>query len=94
VPKSSKNAAFVTVRGAKTALPEASKTPPNGSKMPPNGSENGLRVEYRPLNALIPFARKTRTHSEEQIAHIYANIRGVRVRQSYPSGRRKRNYRG
>jgi hypothetical protein len=67
------------VRGAKSALPEASKHPPKGSKMPPNGSEKGsqagLRVEYRPLDALVPFERNARTHSEEQIGQIAASIR-------------------
>jgi len=67
------------VRGAKSAIPEASKTPPKGSKMPPNGSEKGsqagLRVEYRPLDALVPFARNPRTHSEEQVSQIAASIR-------------------
>lgn len=79
MPKPSKNAASVVVRGAKSALPEASKTRPEGSKMPPNGSENdsqaGLRVEYRTLEALIPFARNARTHSDEQVAQIAACIR-------------------
>lgn len=68
MPKPSKNAASVVVRGAKSALSEASKTHPEGSKMPPNGSENGsqagLRVEYRPLEAL--------THSDEQVSQIAA----------------------
>jgi ParB-like chromosome segregation protein Spo0J len=47
--------------------------------MPPNGSENGLqaglRVEYRPLDALIPFARNPQTHSDDQVAQIAASIR-------------------
>ena len=47
--------------------------------MPPNWSENGsqasLRVEYRPLDALIPFARNPRTHSNEQVEQIAASIR-------------------
>jgi ParB-like chromosome segregation protein Spo0J len=79
MPKPSKNAASVMVRGVKSALPEGFKHPPKGSKMPPNGSkkgsQTGLRVEYRPLDALIPFARNPRTHSEEQIAQIAASIR-------------------
>ena len=53
--------------------------PPEGSKMPPNGSENGsqagLRVEYRPLDALIPFARNARMHSDEQVSQIAASIK-------------------
>jgi ParB-like chromosome segregation protein Spo0J len=47
--------------------------------MPPNwsekGSQAGLRVEYRPLDTLIPFARNARTHSEEQVSQIAASIR-------------------
>ena len=43
--------------------------------MPPNGSENGLRVEYRPIEALIPFARNPRVHSDGQVAQIAASIR-------------------
>jgi hypothetical protein len=61
------------------AIPESSKHPPKGSKMPPNGSDNGsqagLRVEYRPLEVLIPFARNPRTHSDEQVAQIAASIK-------------------
>jgi ParB-like chromosome segregation protein Spo0J len=53
--------------------------PPEGSKMPPNGSENdfraGLRVEYRLLESLVPFARNPRTHSDEQVAQIAASIK-------------------
>jgi site-specific DNA-methyltransferase (adenine-specific) len=33
-----------------------------------------LAVEYRPIEALIPFARNSRTHSAEQIAQIAASI--------------------
>ena len=79
MPKPSKNAASMMVRGAKSALPKASKHPPKGSKMPPNGCEKGsqagLRVECRPLETLVPFARNPRTHSDEQVAQIAASIR-------------------
>ena len=34
-----------------------------------------LKIEYRPLESLIPFARNPRTHSEEQIAQIAASIK-------------------
>ena len=34
-----------------------------------------LRVEYRPTAGLAPYARKARSHSEEQIAQIAASIR-------------------
>jgi hypothetical protein len=64
---------------AKMGVLEASKIPPEASKMPPKASEHGsqasLRVEYRPLDALIPFARNARTHSEEQVSQIAASIR-------------------
>ena len=35
----------------------------------------GLRVDYRPIGELEPFARNARTHSEEQVAQIAASIR-------------------
>ncbi len=34
-----------------------------------------LQVQYRPLEALIPYARNARTHSEAQVAQIAASIR-------------------
>jgi len=34
-----------------------------------------LKVEYRPLAALVPYARNARTHSEAQVAEIAASIR-------------------
>ena len=40
-----------------------------------NASDRNLAVEYRPLAALIPYARNARTHSEEQVAEIAASIR-------------------
>jgi DNA modification methylase len=33
------------------------------------------KVERRPIDALIPYARNARTHSEEQVAQIAASIR-------------------
>ena len=33
-----------------------------------------MRVERRPLAALVPYARNARTHSDEQIAQIAASI--------------------
>ncbi len=33
-----------------------------------------LAVDYRPLEALIPYARNARTHSPEQVAQIAASI--------------------
>ena len=34
-----------------------------------------LAVDYRPLSALIPYARNARTHSDAQVAQIAASIR-------------------
>lgn len=34
-----------------------------------------LQVEYRPLEELIPYARNSRTHSDEQVAQIAASIK-------------------
>lgn len=38
-------------------------------------SDRVLRVEYRPLEKLIPYARNARTHSEAQVAQIAASIK-------------------
>ena len=38
-------------------------------------TDRTLHVDYRPLAALIPYARNARTHSEEQVAQIAASIR-------------------
>ncbi|MCP3393389.1 site-specific DNA-methyltransferase [Bradyrhizobium sp. CCGB12] len=38
-------------------------------------SEKPLRVEYRSLESLIPYARNARTHSTAQVAQIAASIR-------------------
>jgi ParB-like chromosome segregation protein Spo0J len=35
----------------------------------------GLKIEYRSLDSLVPYARNPRTHSEEQISQIAASIR-------------------
>ena len=34
-----------------------------------------LAIAWRPLGALIPYARNPRTHSDAQVAHIAASIR-------------------
>src|SRR4029079_8213054 len=39
------------------------------------GADQKLTVEYKPVTALIPYARNARTHSDEQIAQIAASIR-------------------
>src|ERR1700712_3419008 len=38
-------------------------------------AEDGLRIEYWPLDRLIPFARNARTHSAAQVAEIAGSIR-------------------
>ena len=35
----------------------------------------GLRIDYRPVDALIPYARNARSHSAAQIALIAGSIR-------------------
>lgn len=35
---------------------------------------NNLQLEYRPLDALVPYANNARTHSDEQVAQIAASI--------------------
>lgn len=37
--------------------------------------KNILQVEYRPIADLLPYARNSRTHSDEQVAQIAASIR-------------------
>ena len=37
-------------------------------------SEPKLKVEYRPIEALIPYARNARIHSDAHIAQIAASI--------------------
>jgi ParB-like chromosome segregation protein Spo0J len=34
-----------------------------------------IKIEQRKIDALIPFARNSRTHSDEQVAQIAASIR-------------------
>src|ERR1700740_1058571 len=45
--------------------------------MPQSGvlAENGLRIEYWPIERLIPSARNARTHSAAQVAEIAGSIR-------------------
>ena len=35
----------------------------------------GLRIEHRRVDALVPYARNARTHSEAQVALIAGSIR-------------------
>ena len=39
------------------------------------GGSDKLKVEYRAVDALVPYARNPRTHSDEQIAQIAGSIR-------------------
>ena len=34
-----------------------------------------LRIEYRPLDSMVPYERNPRTHSEERMAQIAASIK-------------------
>src|SRR5918994_608810 len=45
--------------------------------MPRDAGLNGsnLRVEYRPVETLVPYAKNARTHSDAQVAEIAASIR-------------------
>ena len=38
-------------------------------------SPEGLRIEYRSLDSLVPYIKNPRTHSKEQIEQIAASIR-------------------
>jgi hypothetical protein len=38
-------------------------------------TEKGLKIEYRPICDLIPYARNARTHSESQIDQIISSIK-------------------
>src|SRR5215208_5622442 len=38
-------------------------------------NDDRLKVEYRSLTSLIPYARNPRTHSDAQVAEIAASIR-------------------
>jgi ParB-like chromosome segregation protein Spo0J len=44
------------------------------SKIEATGSER-LEIKYLPIDALVPYSRNPRTHSEEQVAQIAASIR-------------------
>jgi ParB-like chromosome segregation protein Spo0J len=37
-------------------------------------NENALRIEYRQVDALIPYCRNARTHSDAQVAQLAASI--------------------
>jgi len=46
------------------------ETPPENHSEPPAG----LQIEYREASTLIPYARNSRTHTDEQVAQIAASI--------------------
>ena len=50
------------------------ETRPEANTRETNAIVGDLHVEYRPISALIPYARNARTHSEEQVAQIVASI--------------------
>ena len=50
-----------------------------------------LTVEYRPVAELIPYARNARTHSEEQVAQIVGQHQRIRLHESGPDRRRRRD---
>lgn len=41
----------------------------------PDHGDRRLAVEYRPLDALVPYVRNTRTHSDALVAEIAGSIR-------------------
>src|SRR5512138_3319254 len=44
------------------------------TKIDAAGSDR-LEIKYLPIDALLPYSRNPRTHSEEQVAQIAASIR-------------------
>lgn len=36
-----------------------------------------LKIEYLPTGDLIPYARNSRTHTDEQVAQVAASIREI-----------------
>ena len=62
--------------GAESA-PEHSTNSGDGRKAEKTRAQTGLdlAVEHRPVEALIPYARNARTHSDAQVAEIAASIR-------------------
>src|SRR5664279_2560796 len=43
--------------------------------MPDDSARSPLRIEYWPLDRLVPYARNARTHSDAQVAEIAGSIR-------------------
>ena len=48
---------------------------PNARPPAPDRGPEPLAIDYRPVAALIPYARNARTHSEAQVAQIAGSIR-------------------
>ena len=62
----------------RTDVPTKRSTKANDDRKPAQSEAGGdrvLRVEYRPLEYLIPYARNARTHSDAQVAQIAASIK-------------------
>src|SRR5690606_14584048 len=47
----------------------------DGAAFPESLAQEGLRIDYREVAELIPYARNARTHSEAQVALIAGSIR-------------------
>jgi hypothetical protein len=44
------------------------------------------RIERRPIDSLVPYARNSRTHSDEQIQQLVESMRSVRRWQEFAGG--------
>ena len=51
-----------------------------------------LAIRYVPLDALTPYLKNARTHSDAQVAQIAASIREFGWTNAILRGRRARNY--
>src|SRR5436189_3992331 len=56
-------------------MSRSSAPEPNSPDLMALMSGLGLRIESRPVSSLIPYARNSRTHSDEQVALIAGSIR-------------------
>src|SRR5438105_15411615 len=49
---------------------------PGFNLIPPSAlTGEGLKIEHRPVDGLIPYAKNARTHGDAQVAEIAASIR-------------------
>ncbi len=53
----------------------AKENTPRANVAQPNGAHADLSIQYRPVAALVPYARNARTHSEAQIDQIANSMR-------------------